>query len=80
MKNILYIWKREVRAYFSSIVAYIVVVLFLVITGALFWLNFFQEISLLSLRSFFNQAPMFLAFFAPAITMGLLATEKREGT
>lgn len=80
MQNIFYVWKREVGAYFSSIVAYIVAVLFLVITGAIFWLNFFQEISLLSLRGFFNQAPMFLAFFAPAVTMGLLATEKRDGT
>ena len=80
MSNIFFIWKREVRAYFTSVVAYIVVTLFLLITGALFWLNYFQEISLLSMRSFFNQAPMFLAFFAPAITMGLLATEKREGT
>jgi ABC-2 type transport system permease protein len=32
------------------------------------------------MRSFFNQAPLFLAFFAPAVTMGLLATEKRSGT
>lgn len=80
MKNIAFIWKREVRAYFTSVVAYIVVTLFLLITGALFWLSFFQEISLLSMRGFFNQAPLFLAFFAPAITMGLIATEKRDGT
>ena len=80
MKNIAFIWKREVSAYFTSIVAYIVVTLFLLITGALFWLSYFQEINLLSMRSFFNQAPLFLAFFAPAITMGLIATEKREGT
>lgn len=80
MKNIAFIWKRELQAYFTSVVAYIVVVLFLVITGALFWLNFFQEISFLSMRGFFGQAPLFLAFFAPAITMGLLATEKRSGT
>lgn len=80
MKNIAFVWKRELRAYFTSPVAYIVVTLFLLITGALFWLSYFQEISLLSLRSFFNQAPLFLAFFAPAITMGLLATEKRDGT
>lgn len=80
MKNILFIWKREVAAYFTSVIAYAVGILFLLITGALFWLNFFQEISLLSLRSFFSQAPLFLAFFAPAITMGLLANEKRSGT
>lgn len=80
MKNIAFIWKRELQAYFTSPVAYTVVILFLVIEGALFWLNYFQEINLLSLRSFFNQAPLFLAFYAPGITMGLVATEKRSGT
>lgn len=80
MQNIGYILKRELGAYFNSVVAYIVVILFLIITGALFWLSYFQEVNLLSLRSFFGQAPMFLAFFAPAITMGLFAEEKRSGT
>src|SRR5690554_1701761 len=80
MQKIYFVWKREVSAYFSSVVAYVVAVLFLLITGALFWLNYFQELNLLSLRPYFNQAPLFLAFFAPAITMGLLATEKRSGT
>jgi ABC-2 type transport system permease protein len=80
MSNIWYVMKRELGAYFNSIVAYIVVILFLLITGALFWLNYFQQINTLSLRGFFQQAPLFLAFFAPAITMGLLAEEKRLGT
>lgn len=80
MQNIYFIWKRELKAYFTSVVAYTVVVLFLLISGALFWLGFFKEINVLSLRSFFDQAPMYLAFFAPAITMGLLANEKRSGT
>ncbi len=80
MKNIYFVWKRESVAYFTSPVAYIVVILFLLITGSLFWFDYFREINQLTLRGFFNQAPLFLAFFAPAITMGLLATEKKEGT
>ncbi len=80
MKNIFFIWKREVAAYFTSVVAYFVVILFLVIMGALFWLDYFREINNLSLRGFFEQAPLFLAFFAPAITMGSIADEKRTGT
>lgn len=80
MKNIGFILKRELSTYFNSMVAYIVVVLFLIITGALFWLSYFQQVNILSLRSFFAQAPLFLAFFAPAITMGLFAEEKRSGT
>lgn len=80
MNAIYSIFKRELGTYFNSPVAYVVVILFLVITGSLFWLNYFHEINLLSLRSFFSQAPMFLAFFAPAMTMGLLASEKQRGT
>ncbi|MFB6263250.1 MAG: ABC transporter permease [Bradymonadaceae bacterium] len=80
LRNIGYVAKRELGAYFNSVVAYIVVILFLVITGALFWLNYFQQLNTLTLRSFFNQAPLFLAFFAPAITMGLFAEERRLGT
>lgn len=80
MKKVLFVAKRELGTYFNSAVAYIVVVLFLAITGSLFWLNYFQEVSLLSLRAFFDQAPLFLAFFAPAMTMGLFSTERRSGT
>ena len=80
MKKTLYVMKRELGAYFNSVVAYIVAVLFLLITGALFWLNFFQDVTMLTLRGYFSQAPLFLAFFAPAITMGLFAEEKRSGT
>ena len=44
------IFKREGSATFNSPVAYVVVILFLVITGALFWLPYFQEINILSRR------------------------------
>lgn len=80
MRNVGFIAKRELGTFFNSPVAYIVVVLFLVTTGALFWLSFFQQISVLSMRSYFDLAPLFLAFFAPAITMGLFANERRSGT
>lgn len=80
MDKIFLIARREVGTYFNSPVAYVVVILFLLITGALFWIPYFQEVSLLSLRAFFSQAPLFLVFFAPAITMGLLAGERRSGT
>ncbi|MEM1349033.1 MAG: ABC transporter permease [Myxococcota bacterium] len=80
MNPIWTIFKREVSAYFNAPVAYVVVILFLLITGALFWGSYFQEINVLSLRSFFLQAPLFLTFFAPAVTMGLLASEKQSGT
>ncbi len=80
MKQIYFIARRQLGSYFNSPVAYVVVVLFLLITGSLFWLTFFDDLNVLSLRGYFERTPLFLAFFAPAITMGSFATEKRSGT
>jgi ABC-2 type transport system permease protein len=80
VKPVFFILKRELAEYFHSLTAYIVVILFLLITGGMFWLDFFEGFPELSLRAFFSDAPLFLAFFAPAITMGLLSEEKRSGT
>lgn len=80
MNKVLYIARRELSAYFNSPVAYVVVIIFLVTTGALYWMTYFDEINQLSMRGYFAQAPLFLAFFAPAITMGAFSREKREGT
>jgi ABC-2 type transport system permease protein len=77
----LYITERELKKYFNSPTAYIVVSLFLLIVGGLFWLNYFEATTMeLTLRGFFAQAPFFMAFFVPAVTMGLVAEEKRSGT
>ncbi len=80
MHKILLITRRELSRYFNSFIAYAVVVLFLVIAGAVFWTTYFDEISVLSLQGFFEQAPLYLAFFAPAITMASFAEERRAGT
>ena len=81
MNSILFITRRELSTYFNSLTAYIVVILFLLITGGMFWLDFFSGgFPELSMRSLFSNAPLFLAFFAPAVTMGLVAEEKRSGT
>lgn len=72
--------RRELGSYFGSLTAYIVIILFLLIMGGMFWIDFFQGFPELGMRRLFADAPLFLAFFAPAITMGLLAEEKRAGT
>jgi ABC-2 type transport system permease protein len=77
----LYITQRELKKYFTSPTAYIVVILFLLIAGGLFWLDYFQAATIeLTMRGFFAQAPFFMAFFTPAVTMGLLSEERRSGT
>lgn len=71
--------KRELRAYFDSPAAYVVLVVFLLITGWFFSTSIFLE-NVASLRSVFNVAPFVFLFFVPAITMSTFAEERRSGT
>lgn len=71
--------KRDLRAYFDSPAAYVVLTVFLLITGWFFSSNLFLE-SVASLRTVFNLIPFIFLFFIPAITMSTFAEERRSGT
>jgi ABC-2 type transport system permease protein len=71
--------RREIRAYFNSPVAYIVVTVFMLIAGYLFFSQLFLE-KQAELRGYFNLAPLIFTFIMPAITMRLIAEEKGSGT
>jgi ABC-2 type transport system permease protein len=80
--NIKTIAKRELGAYFSSPLAYVFIVIFLVLCGSFtFLLGGFFEIGQASLsRPFFNWHPWFYLFLVPAVGMRLWAEERRVGT
>ena len=71
--------KREIRTYFNSPVAYIVVTVFMLLAGYLFFQTLFIERQA-EMRGFFGLVPMLFSFIVPAITMRLLAEEKGSGT
>lgn len=71
--------KRELRAYFDSPAAYVVLTVFLLITGWFFATSLFLE-NVASLRSVFDIVPFIFLFFIPAITMSTFAEERRSGT
>ena len=73
------IMKRELKSYFSGPIGYIITALFLVINGLLFFAAFFLQYRA-DLRNFFSMLPILLSFFIPAITMRVLAEEKRIGS
>jgi ABC-2 type transport system permease protein len=73
------ITKRELRTYFNSPVAYIVVTVFMLLAGYLFWNTVFIERQA-EMRGYFGLMPMLFTFIIPAITMRLLAEEKHTGT
>jgi ABC-2 type transport system permease protein len=81
-QNIKTIFSKEVKSYFNSPVAYIVMIVFMVISGFLFTMNFFQ-VNIASMReffgSFFIQLVLFVVFI-PAITMRSFSEEKKQGT
>jgi ABC-2 type transport system permease protein len=82
MKTIWIITRKELQSFFDSLIAYILLVVFLGISGFFTWL-FGSDIFLIgqaSLRSFFTIAYWTLFFFIPALTMRLLSEEKRSGT
>jgi len=82
MNAIWVITKRELQSFFDSLIAYIMLVLFLGFSGFFTWLFggdvFF--VGQASLEGFFNIAFWTLFFFIPALTMRLLAEERKTGT
>jgi gliding motility-associated transport system permease protein len=79
MRTTAAIFRREFKAYFNSPVAYFVITIFLVMVGILFFVPFFAQ-DRVSMRGFFSLVPFLFVFFAPAITMRLIAEERRSGT
>ncbi len=79
LRTILTIFRRELRSYFNSPVAYVVIVVFLAIVGWFFSSNLFL-MNVASMRVIFELVPLVFLFFIPAITMRLLAEEQKTGT
>jgi ABC-2 type transport system permease protein len=82
MQKIWIIAKKELASYFDSLIAYIMIILFLGLSGFFTWL-FGSTIFLInqaSLQVFFGISYWTLFFFIPAITMRTLAEENRSGT
>jgi ABC-2 type transport system permease protein len=79
MKNTWAVAVRELRSYFLSPLAYVVIALFLVLAGYLFALilNSSREASL---RGLVQNISVLYLFIVPAISMRLLAEEQRTGT
>lgn len=76
--------RKEFSTFFSSPMGYIVIGIFLVITGLFLWV-FRGEYNILdngyaNMNGLFIMAPWLYLFLVPAITMRLFAEEKRNGT
>jgi ABC-2 type transport system permease protein len=79
MKQVKHIFLKEFKSYFISPIAYIVISLFLLVTGWFFFATFFLY-SQATLRSFFAMLPLIMSFVVPAITMRLFSEEMNIGS
>ncbi|MFC2166388.1 ABC transporter permease [Acidobacteriota bacterium] len=79
MQNIKHIFKKEFKSYFFSPIAYIVISVFLLIIGWLFYSTFFLDRQA-NLTRFFSLLPVAFAFVVPAVTMRLFSEEINIGS
>jgi len=79
VKSTRLILNREFRNFFSSPAAYIVITLYLLVTGWFFFSTFFL-VGRADLRGFFSLLPVILSLTIPAVTMRLFSEEYRSGS
>ena len=82
MNKIWTIAVKELRTFFDSLTAYILIIVFLGLSGFFTWL-FGSDIFFIgqaTLQPFFSVAYWTLFFFTPALTMRMIAEENKTGT
>ena len=78
---VLNVTRRELSGYFSTPVAWVFIVIFLVMSGVFtFYIGSFYERGIADLEPFFQFHPWLYLFLVPAIGMRLWAEERRSGT
>jgi len=75
------IFRRELAAYFTTPVAYVFIVIFLLLAGAMtFYVGNFFERGQADLQPFFDFHPWLYLFLIPALSMRLWAEERKSGS
>ena len=78
------LYRKEISGFFSSLTGYVVIAVFLILTGLFMWVIPGQfnvmENGYATLDTLFALAPWVFLFLVPAITMRMISEEKRTGT
>lgn len=74
------IYKRELKSYFATPIAYVFLVIFLFFSSFLTFQKGFFEAREASMRLFFGNMPLLFLFLVPAIAMRLWAEERRSNS
>ena len=74
------VFKRELKGYFATPVAYVFLVIFLFFAGYLPFRDGFFEMRQADLRLFFNALPLLFVFMVPSTAMRLWAEERKSSS
>jgi ABC-2 type transport system permease protein len=81
IRQVMNVTRRELSGYFSTPVAWVFIVIFLVMSGVFtFYIGSFYQRGIADLEPFFQFHPWLYLFLVPAIGMRLWAEERRSGT
>ncbi len=79
MRGAWQVFKKDFKVYFVSPIAYIVISIFLILSGWFFFSTFFL-FNQAEMRMFFSLLPILFAFVLPAVTMRLFSEELNTGS
>ncbi len=76
------IYTKEIQSFFNSLIAYIVIGIFLTVLGLYMWVipDTVFDLAVADMSLLFTVSPFVFLFLIPAITMRSFAEEKRAGT
>ncbi len=74
------VFKRELKSYFTTPVAYVFLVVFLFFSGYLTFKQGFFEIRQADMQVFFMNIPLLFIFLVPAVSMRLWSDERKVGS
>ncbi|MFC1780953.1 ABC transporter permease subunit [Planctomycetota bacterium] len=80
MNGFLAVFKRELKSYFTTPLAYVFLVIFLFFSGYLTFRDGFFEMRQADLRTFFMNLPWLFVPMVPSTAMRLWAEERKGGT
>ena len=74
------VYKRELKGYFATPVAYVFLVIFLFFAGYRTFQQGFFELRQADMRTFFSNLPLLFVFMVPSAAMRLWAEERKSGS
>jgi len=80
MQSFLAVFKRELKSYFTTPLAYVFLVIFLFFAGYLAFKQGFYEMGQADMAVFFRHLPLLFVFMVPSTAMRLWAEERKVGS